>query len=181
MYAIGLPGQPPRIVAMTDDVAFVERQLRPGEVMAPCDGPGDLVIAEDGLSAAPRAVPLAELKDEAWLAVKRLRESRIAAGCTVPGIGTFQTDEKSMANVHEAVSGALLAALTGQPYTIDFTLADNSRPTLNGTQMMLAGKVIGERKSAIHAYSQDVLRAAIYAAADEAELAAIDIEAGWPG
>lgn len=123
---------------------------------------------------------LAARKAEKWAEVKRLRDARLAAGFTVPGIGTFQTDEKSMANIHEAVSGALLAGATGQPYTVKFTLADNSRPSLNANQMLLAGKLIGERKSAIHTYSQDVLRPAIEAAISHTALDAIDIEAGWP-
>jgi hypothetical protein len=84
-----------------------------------------------------------------------------------------------MSNVHEAVTGALLAGATGQPFTITFTLADNSRPVLSAAQIMLAGKIIGERKAAIHAYSQ-ALREEIDAAADHAALDAIDIEAGWP-
>lgn len=123
---------------------------------------------------------LAARKVEVWAEVKKLRDQRLAAGCMVPGVGAFQTDEKSMANVHEAVTGALLAGATGQPFTVQFTLADNSRPTLSAGQMMLAGKFIGERKSAIHAYSQDVLRVAIEAAPDHDTLNAIDIETGWP-
>lgn len=123
---------------------------------------------------------LALAKAEKWALVKARREVQISAGCTVPGVGTFQTDERSMANIHEAVSGALLAGATGQPYAVKFTLADNTRPTFNATQIMLAGKLIGERKSAIHSHSQDVLRVAIFDAADHATLDAIDIEGGWP-
>jgi hypothetical protein len=119
-------------------------------------------------------------KDAKWERVKALRAEKLAAGCTIPGVGAFQTDERSMANIHEAVTGALLAAAAQLPYTIEFTLADNTRPTFNGAQMMAIGKVVGERKSAIHDYSQDVLKVAIYAATDHAALDAIDIETGWP-
>lgn len=166
-----------------DDIAL---QAGPGQSVD--DAPPEGVVADgrwaragDG-SYAQAALPvptLQELKDAVWEKVKAKRATLIAAGATVPGIGTFQTDLVSMANVHEAVTGALLAGATGQPYTITFTLADNSRPTLTAAQIMLAGKVIGERKSAIHAHSA-TLRAAIEAAADEAEIDAIDIETGWP-
>jgi hypothetical protein len=44
---------------------------------------------------------------------------------------------------------------------------------------MLAGKLVGERKIAIHNHSQD-LRKRIAAAADFTDLAAIDIEQDWP-
>lgn len=180
MFAIGLPGEAPRIVAMTTDMAFIAKQLREGEVAAPCEGPGDWIIAADGQSVSARDKPLGELQAEKWRAVKRRRDMLLAAGAAVPGVGTFQTDEKSMANIHEAVTGALLAGATGQPFTIEFTLADNSRPVLSAAQMIAVGKLVGERKSAIHAFSQDVLRAAIFGAASAAELDAIDIEAGWP-
>jgi hypothetical protein len=115
-----------------------------------------------------------------WRRVKDLRTAKLASGCAVPGVGTFQTDEKSMANILEAVSGAMLATIAGLPYTVSFTLANDTRPVFNGQQMMMIGKFIGERKSAIHAYSQDVLRVSIFATASHVELEALDIETGWP-
>lgn len=122
---------------------------------------------------------LAQAKASLWEQVKTRREAILAAGCTVPGIGAFQMNPKAMADIHEAVTGALLAEVTGQPFSIAFTLADNSRPELTAEQMMLAGKVVGERKIAMHDHSQD-LRKRIEAAANFADLAAIDIEQDWP-
>lgn len=122
---------------------------------------------------------LAAAKAAIWEKVKARRAVAIEAGCTIPGLGTFQTDADSLDNVTQGVAGALLAAATGQPFTIDWTLADNATATLSGPQMMAAGKIIGERKSACHARSR-ALRAQIDAAADFATLEAIDTGSGWP-
>ena len=129
------------------------------------------------ISGGEGDLELAQLRK--WAATKAKREAVIAAGANVPNLGIVQTDPDSMDNIAQAVIGAILATITSQPFTIDFTLADNSVATLDGPSMMGLGKFVGERKSAAHARSR-VLRAAIFAAADQAELDAIDTGTGWP-
>lgn len=133
----------------------------------------------DDLSADQVAAKLAAAKAEVWDQVKAERAKAIEAGCTFPGIGVFQTDAASMASLTEGVAGALLAAVTSQPFTVDWTLADNTIAKLNGQQMLLVGKVIGERKSACHARSH-ALRVEIETSKDFASLMAIKVKDGWP-
>jgi hypothetical protein len=111
--------------------------------------------------------------------IEARRNDAIAAGAVIPGLGTVKTVPESVDNITQAVVGAVLAAVTSQPYTIAFPFIDGSRPTLSGAQMMAIGKIVGERKNACHSHAA-TLAAAVGIAADFAALAAIDINAGWP-
>lgn len=122
---------------------------------------------------------LADAKEIKWARAKRKRDAVIDAGVSVAGIGTFDSDAPSRANINGAVMMAFIAQSTAQPFAINWKLADNSVVTINVAQMIGAGVAVGERVAAVHAHAQ-TLGTAIQSAADHAALEAIDVEVGWP-
>lgn len=74
-YAIGLPGNAPRIIAFEADEAMVDSWRQAGEVALRVDAPGDYIIAVNGLSVGPRTISEAE----AWDAVRARRTSLLVA------------------------------------------------------------------------------------------------------
>ena len=131
---------------------------------------------------AVRALNLEELveaKAFKWGAAKVRRDRAIDAGVTVPGIGTFDSDAASRANVTGAVTMALIAGGAGKPFAISWKLADNTVTRLSGAQMIAAGVAVGEHVAAAHANAQTI-GLSIQAAADFAALEAINLETGWP-
>jgi hypothetical protein len=114
-----------------------------------------------------------------WELVKAKYQAVLAAGLPIAGLGTVQTDPASFDNIHQAMTGAIVAQMLSLPYTINFTLANNTSPTLNGAQMLSIGEACGNFKSHLHDHSQ-TLRSQIEATATFAALEAVDIEGGWP-
>lgn len=141
----------------------------------PADLPMDYAIAVDGA-----VVPdLPRWRADLWERVKAIRAEKRAEGFEVDGVGRFQSDAEAMFNLLGAALGALIAIVTVQPYSIDWTLADNRTVTLSKTQMVgvfVAGMM---QASAIQNRSR-VLRDQIDAAQDATAMSAIDVEAGWP-
>lgn len=119
------------------------------------------------------------LKVLRWQAVKGLRDQHIDGGCEVPGIGRFDTDGPSRANITGAVTGAFMAKYAGGAFAINWKLADNGLIQLDADQMILVGETVLVHVSTCHARSQ-ALGLAIGAATTKEELEAIDINQGWP-
>jgi len=69
--------------------------------------------------------------------------------------------------------------MTQQPFSADFTLADNTVATLNAAQMIGLGVAVGQHVQQVYGRATE-LREAIDAAQDIDALEAIDIGAGGP-
>ncbi|PXA90002.1 hypothetical protein DMC47_28125 [Nostoc sp. 3335mG] len=74
---------------------------------------------------------------------------------------------------------AMIAQGAGAPFSIDWTMQDNSSATHDAAAMIRLGVSIGQHVAACHAVAL-AKRAAIEAAADATALAAIDVAGGWP-
>lgn len=122
---------------------------------------------------------LPELKAAKWELAKANRDTAIDAGCTVPGVGTFDTDLLSRTNIHGAVTAATIASSQSLSFEVPWKLKDNSIIVLDAPTMIGAGMAVMQRTSDCHAHAQG-LGLAIEAAVDFAALDAIDIETGWP-
>lgn len=123
---------------------------------------------------------LNQAKGEFWSRAKAVRDEHINAGCNVPGIGRFDTDDTSRGNINGAVTGAMLAAQSGTPFQVSWKLADNTVATIDGAGMVEVGVAVLAYVSACHARAQ-AFGEAIQAASSMTDLLAIDISAGWPG
>lgn len=128
----------------------------------------------------PPVPTLNEAKAAKWEQVKAIREAGKNAGVTVPGIGFLETDEPSRVLINGATTMAMVAAMAGEPFTMTWTLADNTEFELDGPQMIAVGVAAGKHVGAWHGWGQ-ALRPLIEGAEAMDELNAIDITTGWPG
>lgn len=119
--------------------------------------------------------PAKERRRAAVTAIKDTKQASLAA----TSFGIVQNDAKSKTLMNGAVSMALVAKTSGQPFSITWTMADNSEVTLSADQMIQMGVETGSYVDAVQQYSNS-LKAQINAASSIAEISAIDIEAGWP-
>lgn len=92
--------------------------------------------------------------------------------------GVAQCDINSRDKINGAVLMALLATQQGQPFSVSWTMADNSQVTFNAQQMIQFGMAVGQYVATIHAKGV-AKKAAVDACTTVDEVNAIDIEAGW--
>lgn len=153
-------------------------------------GAGAVVALDAAASAAVRAglalelvggVPvesLAAARVRAWERAKAARDAAEFGGCETPS-GRADTSRDSIMRLNGAVAAAQIALAAGQPFSLDWTLADNSVVALDAPATIALGLAAMAHIVACHERGRE-LRAAIAGAADLAALAAIDVTAGWP-
>lgn len=73
--------------------------------------------------------------------LKGVREAAINNGCDTP-LGRVQTDPGSREAINAAVSGALMAKLTSQPFTAMWTMTDNTIVAHSADQMLALGAAV---------------------------------------
>lgn len=114
---------------------------------------------------------LQDFKETQWATIKQAREAAINAPLVTP-YGTFDSDPKSRQNITDAI--LLLKSLEdlGSPGTIDFTLADDTARTLNTSEMVMVGLLLGQKIQAAHAQAR-ALRGALDLATTKEEVEAI--------
>lgn len=119
---------------------------------------------------------LESLKARKWAEIKSARGAQEAAGFTVEGVGTFDSDADSRARIVGAVTAAKIAQDAGQPYTIAWTLADNSTADLDAAGIIAVGSALLAHIDAIHQRSR-ALREQIDAAQTLQAIAAVHWDA----
>lgn len=102
----------------------------------------------------------------------------LAAGFGYGG-KVLQADDGSQAKINGAVTRALLAAQSGEAFSVDWTCADNSVLTLDGAGMCAMGAACGDFVTQAF-YRRRALKDALLAAATVAEIEAIQIDSDWP-
>lgn len=142
------------------------------------------LVSEDGPYTGGQIVEDAEfaflsLRLAMKQAVKTKRSTAEQAGLTVAGIGSFDTDVESQRKINGAVTMALIALQSNQPFDLDWRLADDSVVSLDAMEMIGVGVAVGQHVSACQA-NKNALDAAIALATTVEELQAIDTDAGWP-
>ncbi len=122
-----------------------------------------------------QSVRLASAKADLGALVKARREQAKDGGLLTP-FGPVETDPDSRTNINGAVQ---MATILGAAFEIDWRMADNSFATLDHSEMIQLGLLVGQHVSACQ-YRKNAIDAQIEAAATVGELEAIDLEAGWP-
>lgn len=136
---------------------------------APFDG-GVIVPDETSTLDSQKARRIAE--------VKLKRDAVEWAGCDT-ALGRVDSDPDSQRKVGGAVQMAMIAQAAGAPFSIDWTMQDNATVTHDAAAMIAMGIAVGQHVAACHEAAL-VKRAAIEAATTVEDVAAIDIETGWP-
>lgn len=120
-------------------------------------------------------VNLPEAQASKWEEIKRARDGAEFGGFTHDG-RAYDSDLASVQRISGAVSMAMIAAGAGEPFSKDWTLADNSVVTLSGEEMISVGMALGSHVSDVHATAR-TLRAQIEAASTLEQVNAI----AWNG
>lgn len=114
---------------------------------------------------------LAEARASKWEQIKQARESAEFGGFSCDG-RAYDSDLASVQRIGGAVSMAMIAAGDGEPFSIDWTLADNAVVSLTGEEMISVGMALGAHVSDVHARARS-LRAQIEGAATIEQVNAI--------
>lgn len=121
-----------------------------------------------GLVVIDKTETLENAKERAWNRIKRIRDIKEASDFSCDG-HVYQADK---ARISGACLAALMAQLTEEPYSIEFTLSNNDVITLSAAQMMAVGGALAQHVDGVFATGR-LLRDQIDAAGTIAELAAI--------
>ncbi len=133
---------------------------------------------EGGVIVPEETATLESLKARKLAALKLRKVLAENAGCLTPK-GRVQTDGESRQKVLGLFLMATFAKQAGEPFSIMFTMEDNSEVEHDADDMIALGLAEGLYISAVHAASL-VIKAAIDAVTTPEELEAIDLEVGWP-
>jgi hypothetical protein len=133
-------------------------------------------LSDDGTAIEP---DIASARAARWDAVKAKRFAVEDGGCPTPH-GSMDSDPESRLKLTGAVTMAVLAAQAGAPFSVDWTMRDNSTVAHDGPAIIAAGMAMGNHVATAHAVAT-ALRGQIEACDSFAALDAIDIEAApWP-
>lgn len=125
----------------------------------------------DGALTVDKSDSLDVVKARAWARIKATR-ALVRSGDFVYDGGIYQLNVE---DITAAVALAAVARLLGQPYSIKWTLKDNSERILSGDQMLAMGQAAGVSGSGAFDVARD-LRRQIDAATTVEEVDLI----GWP-
>lgn len=106
-----------------------------------------------------------------WERIKAARTAAEGAGFLFDGVH-YDSDPASLQRISSAVTLAMLAQSAGQPFSIEWTVADNSVVTLDAAGMIGVGLACGQYIAGVFNRAR-VLREQIEAAATADELDAI--------
>lgn len=146
------------------------------------------LAAREEPETPPTPAPLPkDSLDAAKVAALRGVEDRFAAKCVNKGpsavcdtpFGVVQCDLQSRANITGAVVMALISAQARQPFSVEWTMADNTSSPLDGQKMIGLGVAVGKYVTLAHGVGQ-ALKVRVRAANSEAEVNAVDLDEGWP-
>ena len=137
-----------------------------------------LAAQPDGLFAGATYVADAAVDDietaraRKWADIKAERDRLECGGFDMPGIGRFDSDADSRARILGAVTAAKIAQDAGQPFNVEWTLADNTAVMLDADQVISVGFAMLTHTTSTHEKGRN-LRSAIVAAEDAESLDAI--------
>ena len=137
-----------------------------------------LAAQPDGLFAGATYVADAAVDDietaraRKWAEIKGERDRLENGGFDVPGVGRFDSDADSRSRITGTAIAAKIAKDAGQPFSVEWTLADNTAVMLDADQVISVGFAMLTHITSTHEKGRN-LRSAIVAAEDAESLDAI--------
>lgn len=118
----------------------------------------------DTITLDPKLMkPIARRQVNAW------RDEQDRLPIQVDGLGEFSADERSVRNIMGAAQLAGLAMAAEQPYSVAWSLHDNSEIAMDAGQIIALGTALGARTSALYTTAR-AQKATIEAATSAAEI-----------
>ena len=134
--------------------------------------PADILTAPYLVQGGALVPDLAAARAARRAIINAARDAAQDGGAVVAGVGTFDSDARSRQFLNGAVMTATLAQANAQPFTIDWTLADNSVVTLDAGGLIAVGVAVALHIDAIQRRAR-VLKTRIDAAGTLAAIAAV--------
>ena len=178
-FAIGIAGGEPKFVfeMMPDEIAMI---LKADEVAIAINDVPDNRVRINPAGTALENVPVMfeELIAARWIEALAFRNSKQEGTCPTP-LGDVQIDADSQRKISGATLAALIAKGVGQPFSISWTMVDNSVVPHDADQMIAMGMTVTMYLAACQ-IAGTAIRDALLATHTEADLMAVDIKAGYP-
>jgi hypothetical protein len=136
-----------------------------------------MVVIDGALSPLPppeESVVLERDRAARWVTLKAERDAFEDGSFEWDG-SRFDADPQSQSRIQGAALLALMASLQGQPFEVDWTLANNDVRRLSGSDMIAVGEALAQHVGAAHAIGRE-LRAALKEAQTRTEIEAVN----WP-
>lgn len=137
------------------------------------------IVDGEVVEQPPETIALTVLRARQLAAINTERDRREESGFPYRGM-LLDSNPRSVQRITTAVLAAQVALSTGQPYSIDWTCADNSTLSLDAAGVIGMPVALAQHAAELHAHAR-TLKMTVEAAGSEAELDTIDIHAGWPG
>lgn len=169
--------------ASGDVVAITLPNVLPADIGATAEvRPSAVHVWRDGewvADAALQRQQLADLVESQVSAVNAERDRREEAGFPYRG-KLLDSTPRSVQRITAAALAAQASLAAGQTYSVEWICADNSPLPLDAAGVIGMPVALALHAAALHDHAR-ALKAAVAAAASEADLVAIDIQVGWPG
>jgi hypothetical protein len=183
-FAIGTPGQEPRMFLSVVEETDAQANARPGEVVFAATYTGQrTVIDATGSFLEPYVMPLIEAQWMRSIAAVQYRDSIANGTCPVPlpdgTTGSIDLGGDSKTLLTSAVLDAYLSVVGNTPYSLRWTMADGTVQVFTAEQAIAIGKVAAQFRAACQD-AGTAINAQIEAATTTDAVAAIDITAGYP-
>lgn len=122
--------------------------------------------------------PTLPTREELYKLVNALRDQKETEGFVFGG-KLFESDERSVARISNAALTAQSMLAAGQPFSIEWTAADNTTLMLVDSDMLAFQGTLTLRASRLHAHAR-ALKDRIANATTEEEANEVYIYSGWP-
>lgn len=107
------------------------------------------VVVSDG------AMTVEAAKLRKWASIKNTRSQKEYGGFAWDG-SSFDSDALAQSRIQGAVILAMQAAAAEQPFSITWTLSDNSTRVLTGAEMIAVGGALAQHVITLHEVAQDL-------------------------
>ncbi len=123
----------------------IEYNVGKGNVVTDSLAPYESILAayDKALAALQLPPSLAERQESLRQTANAYRDTNIGAGVVFDN-NRFDTTSDSIRNINGAATMAMVAQSQGVPFSIDWTVTDNSQVTLNGEQVLALGVAVGQ-------------------------------------
>lgn len=158
------PSLPVTAYDPADPFGSLERAL----IAAPGDFSGGTYTPKEVVST------LDDAKAAKWSEIKAERDRLEGGGFDLAGVGRFDSDAESRARIVGAAMAGKIARDAAQPYSINWTLADNTTVTLDADGVINVGFALLSHVDGIHQRSR-----ALYAQIQAAQTAEVVAAIRW--
>lgn len=135
-------------------------------------------LATHSLDGTAYVSDLSQIKQAKWQEILVARTEAENGGCMTP-LGRVDTTPSSRNKITGAVQMATLSQMGGQPFSMSWTMEDNSDIEHDGPQMMALGIAVGQHVSLCHSVGR-TKRDALELATTVTEIDALTADSGWP-